>query len=432
VRNVKASISYSHQDADLLDKLHQHLAALRLQGMLSAWTDREILAGGVIDQHIDREFSEAQLYLLLVSAAFLDSKYCYEREFKRALKKFQLGEAIIVPIILRECDWQIPELKQFKALPLDGRPVVSRHWHSVDEAFTDVASGLRKLIEGFPLQNAGRPRREVKPKENFVPNETHITPEQRATLKRICDEIVQRLTVKAATGPQEELQRKTARFFGIVWSQFNEHFGIGQLAELPRERFDEAKTWFLQYRASKDTKFKRANPQKYRNTLLKTIHTLAGKMSWSKDELHAFAAEKVGYATPIPSLSDLGLNQLELVRDRIRYEMSKRRAQSSQKRAVRAVQLSEPSFSGSKELLEMILSHPIQDERGVIEVLYVDGSDPLRAFFFPNARGNGQLLSVAKTTLDRAISELVRLGWLLSLQEKDNIRSYQLNPRAAA
>jgi hypothetical protein len=160
-----------------LDKLHQHLAALRLQRMLSAWTDREILAGSVIDQHIDREFSEAQLYLLLVSAAFLDSKYCYEHEFKRALEKFQRGEAIIVPVILRECDWQIPELKQFKALPLDGRPVVSRHWHTVDEAFTDVVSGLRKLIEGLPVQSVTGQPPKTKRKEDFVANETRLNPE---------------------------------------------------------------------------------------------------------------------------------------------------------------------------------------------------------------------------------------------------------------
>jgi uncharacterized protein YjhX (UPF0386 family) len=175
-KKVKAAISYSHDDAALLDKLHKHLAVLRREGLITTWTDRDILAG-VIDEHVDRAWEEADMYLLLVSASFIDSNYCYEREFKRALKKFQRGEAIIVPVILRECDWQIPELKQFKALPLDGRPVVSRHWHSVDEAFTDVVSGLRKVIEGFPLQNVSGQPPKTKPKEDFVPNETHLNPE---------------------------------------------------------------------------------------------------------------------------------------------------------------------------------------------------------------------------------------------------------------
>jgi hypothetical protein len=154
-KKVKAAISYSHDDAALLNKLHKHLAVLRREGLITTWTDRDIVAG-VIDEHVDRAWEEADMYLLLVSASFIDSNYCYEREFKRALERFRLGEAVIVLIILRECDWQIRELRQFKAYPTDGKPVVSRHWHSEDEAFADVVSGLRKLIKTFPIENEMR------------------------------------------------------------------------------------------------------------------------------------------------------------------------------------------------------------------------------------------------------------------------------------
>ena len=90
MREVKTVISYSHRDSELLDKLHEHLAALRLQGIISAWTDRKILPGSVIDKEIEQEFGQAQLYLLLISSAFLDSNYCYEREFKSALEKISM------------------------------------------------------------------------------------------------------------------------------------------------------------------------------------------------------------------------------------------------------------------------------------------------------------------------------------------------------
>ena len=143
MKPVRAVISYSHDDSDFLDKLHKHLAALIRQKLLTTWTDRQILAG-VIDDHVDKAWAEADLYLLLVSSSFINSNYCYEREFKRALERSRRGETIIVPIILRECDWEIPELKQFKALRTDGRAIISRHWHSEDEAFADVVSGLRK------------------------------------------------------------------------------------------------------------------------------------------------------------------------------------------------------------------------------------------------------------------------------------------------
>jgi len=169
-KKVKAAISYSHDDAALLDKLHKHLAVLRREGLITTWTDRDILAG-VIDEHVDRAWEEADMYLLLVSASFIDSNYCYEREFKRALERFRLGEAAIVLIILRECDWQIRELRQFKAYPTDGKPIVSRHWHSEDEALADVVSGLRKLIKNFPIQNKMRTSRPIRTAGKLVPSE---------------------------------------------------------------------------------------------------------------------------------------------------------------------------------------------------------------------------------------------------------------------
>ena len=155
---MRAFISYSHKDANLLTQLHEHLAALRRQGLLDTWTDREICAGDVIDDHVSAEIEDAELYLLLVSSSFINSNYCFDKEFARALVRQKAGKARIVPIIVRECDWQIPELRQFKALPEDGKAVVSRHWHSMDEGFRNVADGLRSLLEKQPGSEPAQPR----------------------------------------------------------------------------------------------------------------------------------------------------------------------------------------------------------------------------------------------------------------------------------
>ena len=426
MKNVKATISYSHDDNDVLEKLHKHLSVLRREGLITTWTDREILAGS-IDEQVIQAWEEAELYLLLVSASFINSSYCYEREFKRALQRYRLGQALIVPIIARECDWRISELKQFKAYPSDGKAIISRHWYNEDEAFTDVISNLRSLLEKFPILRGGLSPCKVKPRKGFIPDDRHISPEQRGKLKQICDEIVQRLTVKAARGPEEELKRKTGRHFGIVWSQFNEHFAIGQLSELPKERFDEAKTWLLQYRASKDTKLKRANPHKYRNSLLRTIHALARELMWTTDVLHRFAGEKVGYAVPVQSLSELGIRQLEIVRDRIRYELTKRRVRSSQRHAVRHKTRAKPSLPTAHELLKLISSHPVPGERGLLEILFVDGSDPSKTFFATNLRGAGEILTMSKARFIPALDELVSLEWLRPLEANGRTRSYQFN-----
>ena len=155
---IRAFISYSHKDADLLKQLHAHLSTLQREKLLDAWTDREIHPGGVIEDQVDQQIEQAELYLLLVSSDFIQSKYCFETEFARACERQQAGAARIVPIIIRECDWNIPELHRFKALPEDGKPVISRHWHSPDEAFANVAAGLRALIETWPSSKPKHPR----------------------------------------------------------------------------------------------------------------------------------------------------------------------------------------------------------------------------------------------------------------------------------
>ncbi len=185
---MQAFISYSHTDAELLSQLKEHLSALKRQGLLDAWTDREIPPGGVIDDHVTTEIEQAQLYLLLVSSAFMDSDYCMEREFARALERQEAGEAIIVPIIVRDCDWMIPKLGGFKALPKDGKAITSRHWHNTDEAFKSVAQGLRLLLEQVP-ELPVRPKsphaKEVAAAEGFfVPEGSHMTHEPQAPLKR--------------------------------------------------------------------------------------------------------------------------------------------------------------------------------------------------------------------------------------------------------
>ena len=329
---IRAFISYSHKDADLLTQLHEHLSTLRRQQLLDTWTDREIHPGGVIEAHVEEQLEYAELYLLLVSSAFIQSTYCFEKEFLRACERQRAGKAIIVPIIIRECDWNIPQLRQFKALPEDGKPVTSRHWHSLDEAFANVVGGLRTLLEHGPFAKVKRPGTGKSAKAKFIPSEQHVTEEQRADLRKVADEIVERLTARTANEPDDAVRKKKGRKFSIVWSQFNKHFDTADhgLPSLPRDKFDQAKAWLLQYRASKDKKLKRSHPQKYRNTLTKTIYTLAGKLGWSKSELYAFALEKLGIAQEIGSLNDLGNSQLELVRDRVRYEQTKRKVIAAQ------------------------------------------------------------------------------------------------------
>jgi hypothetical protein len=141
---MKAFISYAHHDRTVLDRLHVHLAMLRREGRLSAWHDREILPGGVIDDEIASQLHDSELFLPLVSPDFLASQYCYQAELRAAIKRQEAGTMVIVPVIVEPCDWQASPLSLFKAVPRDGLAV--SEWTNPNAALLDVVKELRRLI----------------------------------------------------------------------------------------------------------------------------------------------------------------------------------------------------------------------------------------------------------------------------------------------
>lgn len=151
---MKAFISYSHADERALERLHKHLAMLRRDELLSAWVDQEILPGSNLNETIRAHLDESDLFLALVSPDYLDSNYCYEMEFAHALSRSQEGVMKIVPIILEPSDWLSSPLRQFMALPKDGKPISD--WTNANNAYLDVVNGLRKLLSATPDAHAQR------------------------------------------------------------------------------------------------------------------------------------------------------------------------------------------------------------------------------------------------------------------------------------
>jgi TIR domain len=142
---IRVFYSYAHEDEGLREQLEKHLALLKRQQLIQGWHDREISGGREWRGEIDINLEAAQLILLLISADFLGSDYCYDTEMKRALEKHQLQQARVVPIIIRPVDWNSAPFSHLEALPKDAKPVTT--WSNVDEAWTDVAKGIRRIVE---------------------------------------------------------------------------------------------------------------------------------------------------------------------------------------------------------------------------------------------------------------------------------------------
>jgi hypothetical protein len=145
---AKVFISYSHKDEELRDQLEVQLAMLKREGLVEVWHDRRMLAGDRLDWTIDKNLNEADIILLLLSPDFLASDYCYKMEKATALQRAQNGEARLISVVLRPCDWKSTDLPSYVMTPKDAKPVTK--WSDRDEAFLDVVQEIRRAIAKLP------------------------------------------------------------------------------------------------------------------------------------------------------------------------------------------------------------------------------------------------------------------------------------------
>lgn len=136
--------SYAHEDEDLMDEVRRQLIIFERTGKIIKWHDRLIPIGAEWKEEIDDRINRADVILLFISPSFIESKYCYDIEVKEAIRRHELREAIVIPIILRPCAWQEAPFGKLQALPKDGKPITQ--WEDVDQVCLEVAESIMKRI----------------------------------------------------------------------------------------------------------------------------------------------------------------------------------------------------------------------------------------------------------------------------------------------
>jgi hypothetical protein len=144
---VKLFISYSHKDERLKSDLQAHLGSLQREGRIEFWHDREIMPGSHWESVIDDHLEGADVIILLVSADFISSNYCWGVEVARALELHKKRSAIVVPVLVRPVSWEATPLRQFQALPIDGRAVST--WQNRNNAWKQVVEGMKRIVNAL-------------------------------------------------------------------------------------------------------------------------------------------------------------------------------------------------------------------------------------------------------------------------------------------
>jgi alpha-D-glucose phosphate-specific phosphoglucomutase len=159
-RPVKLVVSYSHRDKRLREKLDTQLKLLARSALIANWDDTQIIPGTKWDEEIHRQFSEADVVLLLISDDFLASDYIMDEEVPLALDRHAKGQARVVPILLKDSRWRKTPLKHLQVLPKGARPIVN--WDLRDSGWRSVGEGLeamlqKQVVERVQMQGKGPP-----------------------------------------------------------------------------------------------------------------------------------------------------------------------------------------------------------------------------------------------------------------------------------
>ncbi len=143
-RAVKVVLSYSDDDKNLKEKLLKHLSALRRQGFIKSWDNKQIAAGSQRDEEIAKHFNEADIILCLISPSFIDSNQCYEIEMEYALKRRNQGEAEVIPILLKAAPWEKTPFRTLQVIPRIKKPIADHT--NKDKILAEVAQEIEKVV----------------------------------------------------------------------------------------------------------------------------------------------------------------------------------------------------------------------------------------------------------------------------------------------
>ena len=134
--------------------MEDSLKLLEKKGLLSSWSDQNILSGQSISKEVREKMGEADIVVFLLSKNFIASSECMkEWEYVKELANKKL--ICRTPIILKDCPWQdMLGDDDIKAIPKDGTPVVAynRQDTAWKEVYEEIQAVINKLRNTFTLK----------------------------------------------------------------------------------------------------------------------------------------------------------------------------------------------------------------------------------------------------------------------------------------
>ncbi|HEU5381643.1 MAG TPA: N-6 DNA methylase, partial [Ktedonobacteraceae bacterium] len=140
-------ICYSRKDQKYLEMLRLHLTPLKRSNDVEIWADTDIAAGENWREKIKEVISRAGVTVLLISPAFLASKYIDEDELPPLLDAASTRGTKIIPILLSPCLYTSSQLANFQLA--NERPLLAMSQYQKDATLVKVAQRVEDILRNI-------------------------------------------------------------------------------------------------------------------------------------------------------------------------------------------------------------------------------------------------------------------------------------------
>lgn len=146
-RPIRIFVSFAAADRKEKDRLLAHLLPLRDQGLIEPWEDRPFQPIDRWDFEIQKQLDSADLVILLITPEYLRSRFRFQDAMQSALERHESGEAKVLPVRVRPCDFESTRLATLPAVP-EGANWVS-HFRPRNDGFYNVAIEILGVLESW-------------------------------------------------------------------------------------------------------------------------------------------------------------------------------------------------------------------------------------------------------------------------------------------
>jgi len=127
--------------------LKRQLAPLVRTNKITLFDQNDILPGEDSDSKMRDELAGADLILMLVSANFTANDNIWKDEIPKAMELHESGNAIVIPILINQCIWDIMPFSMLNSLP--GKALFVSDFADRNAAWLEVTKGVMRVIEDY-------------------------------------------------------------------------------------------------------------------------------------------------------------------------------------------------------------------------------------------------------------------------------------------